>query len=410
MNIVSVIMGGGQGKRLQPLTRDRSKPAVPIGGKYRLVDIPISNCINSGIRKIYILTQFNSVSLHQHIQSAYRFDQFNSGFVRILAAQQTPSSETWFQGTADAVRQGFRYLMDEEPDLIVILSGDQLYRMDFAQVVHQHLEKGADVTICTKPVERAEAGALGIMQVDQNKRITKFTEKPGTGPNLDELRAPLYKEERYLASMGIYIFNTKVLAKLLDNKFSDFGKNIIPASIKDHNVFSYIFEGYWKDIGTLRSFWEANLALTDREPEFNFYDAHAPVYTRMRYLPPSKIICCDLNRSFLCEGCVISCHRILHSIIGVRAIVGEGSVIEHTVMMGADYYDKEPLPKGVVPIGVGRDCFIRNAIIDKNARIGDGAYITPDGKPDNTTTDLYTIQDGVIVIPKNAVIPAGMRI
>ncbi len=409
MNVVSVIMGGGQGKRLQPLTRDRSKPAVPIGGKYRLVDIPISNCINSGIRKIYLLTQFNSVSLHQHIQSTYRFDQFNSGFVRILAAQQTPSSDLWFQGTADAVRQGFRYLMDEEPDLIVILSGDQLYRMNFADVIHQHIEKGADVTICTKPVVRKEAGALGIMQVDQDKRITNFIEKPGTGSELDPLRAPMYKEERYLASMGIYIFNTKVLAKLLDNDYSDFGKNIIPASISSYKVFSFIFEGYWKDIGTVPAFWEANLELTDRVPEFNFYDPRAPVYTHMRYLPPSKINCCDLNRSLLCEGCIISGHRILHSIIGVRAVVGDGSVIEHTVMMGADFFDKGDRPPSVPHLGVGRDCFIRNAIIDKNARIGDGAYITPEGK-DNITTDLYTIQDGVIVIPKNTIIPAGTRI
>ncbi|HBA83254.1 MAG TPA: glucose-1-phosphate adenylyltransferase [Verrucomicrobia bacterium] len=410
MNVVSVIMGGGQGKRLQPLTRDRAKPAVPIGGKYRLVDIPISNCINSGIRRIYLLTQFNSVSLHQHVQSTYRFDQFNSGFVRILAAQQTPGSELWYQGTADAVRQNYRYLMDEEPDLVVVLSGDQLYRMNFADVVHQHIEKGADVTICTKPVERSEAGALGIMQVDANKRITKFVEKPGTGPALDEYRASLYKDERFMASMGIYVFNKKVLEKLLDNEFSDFGKDIIPASISQTKVFSYGFEGYWKDIGTVRAFWEANLALTDRVPEFNFYDTKAPIYTRMRYLPPSKINCCDLNRCLLCEGCIISGHRILHSIVGVRAIVGDGSVIEHTVLMGSDFMEKSAPPPGIPHLGVGRDCFIKNAIIDKNARIGDGAYITPDGKPEGTTTELFSVQEGVIVIPKNTVIPAGMRI
>ena len=410
MNIVSVIMGGGQGKRLQPLTRDRSKPAVPIGGKYRLVDIPISNCINSGLRKIYLLTQFNSVSLHQHVQATYRFDQFNSGYVRILAAQQTPSSELWFQGTADAVRQSFRYFMDEEPDLILILSGDQLYRMNFADVLHQHIEKGADVTICTKPVERREAGPLGIMQVDAQKRITRFVEKPGNTPALDELRAPLYQQERYLASMGIYLFNRKVLANLLDNDFSDFGKNIIPASIDQFKVFSYSFEGYWRDIGTIGAFWEANLALTDRVPEFNFYDPRAPVYARMRYLPPSKINCCDLNRCLLSEGCIISGHRILHSIVGVRAVVGDGSVIEHSVLMGADYYDKGDNPPGVPPVGIGRDCFIKNAIIDKNARIGDGAYITPENKADGTATDLYTVQDGVIVIPKNTIIPPGTRL
>ena len=410
MNVVSVIMGGGQGQRLQPLTRDRAKPAVPIAGKYRLVDIPISNCINSGIRKIFLLTQFNSVSLHRHVQSTYRFDQFSQGYVQILAAMQTTVSESWFQGTADAVRQNFRYFMDEDPELIVVLSGDQLYRMNIADVIQQHVSTGADVTITTKPVERHEAGNLGIMQVDDNKRITQFVEKPGNTPTLDGLRAPMYKQERYLASMGIYIFNTKVLRELLNNDHRDFGKHIIPASIDQYKVYSYIFEGYWKDIGTIRSFWEANLALTDVVPEFNFYDAKAPIHTHMRYLPPSKINCCDLNRCLLSEGCIISGHRILHSIIGIRAIVGEGSVMEHSVIMGADFYERENPVKGVPRIGVGRDCYIKNAIIDKNARIGDGAYITPDGKPDDTETPLYTVKDGIIVIPKNAVIPAGMRI
>ena len=410
MNVVSVIMGGGQGQRLLPLTRDRAKPAVPIAGKYRLVDIPISNCINSGIRKIFLLTQFNSVSLHRHVQSTYRFDQFSQGYVQILAAMQTTVSEAWFHGTADAVRQNFRYFMDEDPELIVVLSGDQLYRMNIADVIQQHVATGADVTITTKPVERHEAGALGIMHVDENKKITQFVEKPGNTPTLDGLRAPMYKQERYLASMGIYIFNTKVLRELLNNDQRDFGKHIIPASISQYKVFSYIFEGYWKDIGTVRSFWEANLALTDVIPEFNFYDAKAPIHTHMRYLPPSKINCCDLNRCLLSEGCIISGHRILHSIIGIRAIVGEGSVMEHSVLMGADFYERENPPKGVPRIGVGRDCYIKNAIIDKNARIGDGAYITPDGKPDNTETPLYTVKDGIIVIPKNTTIPAGMRI
>jgi len=410
MNEVSVIMGGGQGQRLQPLTRDRSKPAVPIAGKYRLVDIPISNCINSGIRRIFLLTQFNSVSLHRHVQSTYRFDQFSQGYVQILAAQQTPGSEDWYQGTADAVRQNFRYFMDEFPDVIVVLSGDQLYRMNFADVIKEHVESGADVTISTKPVDRREAPGLGIMQVDDKKWITRFVEKPQTPDVIDTLRAPLYREERYLASMGIYVFNTEVLRQLLDNKERDFGKHIIPATIGKYKVHSYIFEGYWKDIGTIRSFWEANVALTDIVPEFNFYDAKAPIHTRMRYLPPSKINCCDLNRCLLCEGCIISGHRILHSIVGIRAIVGEGSVIEHSVIMGADFYEKDNPPKGTPKIGVGRDCYIKNAIIDKNARIGDGAYITPDGKADETVTPLYTVKDGIIVVPKNAVIPAGMRI
>ncbi|HQF21212.1 MAG TPA: glucose-1-phosphate adenylyltransferase [Kiritimatiellia bacterium] len=409
MNVVAVILGGGEGKRLQPLTRDRCKPAVPLAGKYRLVDIPVSNCINSGFRRIYVLTQFNSVSLHQHVQGTYVFDQFHSGFVRILAAQQTPSSESWFQGTADAVRQGIRYIMDREPDYILILSGDQLYQMDFRPVMEAHIRNKAEVTICTKPVPRAEAGALGIMQADEKDRIVRFVEKPGDTPLLDELREPGNGPERYLASMGIYVFNTRVLLELLANEEKDFGKNIIPAAIKDRAVYRYLFEGYWRDIGTIRAFWEANMELAEMVPQFNLYDVSAPVYTHMRYLPPSKINACDLNRALLSEGCIITGHRILRSIIGVRAKVGTGSVLEHTVLMGADWYDPEPLPPGQIPMGVGRDCFIRNAIIDKNACIGDGCYITPDGK-DNVVTDQYTVQDGVIVIPKKAVIPAGTHI
>jgi glucose-1-phosphate adenylyltransferase len=409
MSIVSVILGGGQGSRLMPLTNERSKPAVPIASKYRLVDIPISNCINSGIRQIYVLTQFNSESLHRHIQRTYRFDTFSHGYVRILAAQQTPSSERWFQGTADAVRQSSRYFREEEPDHVVVLSGDQLYRMNFEEVVRHHVQSGADVTICTKPVERQEAGALGILQVDASLRIVRFVEKPGQTSVLDELRAPHIKEERYLASMGIYVFKSKVLAELLDNEKSDFGKHIIPGSINSHKVCSYVYDGYWRDIGTIRSFWETNLALTDPKPEFSFYDPRAPIYTDMRHLPPSKINCCDLNRCLLGEGSVLSGHRILHSVVGIRAVVGRGSVIEHSYIMGADYYERET-PEGLPAIGIGRDCFIKNAIVDKNARIGDGAYLSPEGKPENVTHELYVIRDGIMVIPKNAVIPAGARL
>lgn len=411
MNIVAVVLGGGEGSRLHPLTRDRAKPAVPIAGKYRLVDVPISNCLNGGIRKIYLLTQFNSVSLHQHVASSYHFDAFGQrGFVRILAAQQTPDSHAWYNGTADAVRQTFRYLMDEQPDVIVILSGDQLYRMDFADVIEQHLNKKAALTIATKPVPREEAGSLGILQSDPDLRIVNFVEKPGGGPALDPLRAPL-PEERYLASMGIYCFQADILRKLLmDNDEKDFGRDIIPRAIKDYDVYSYVFDDYWKDIGTIGSFWEANLALTDELPEFSFYDRKAPIYTRMRYLPPSKINCCDLTRCLLSEGSIISGHRILHSIIGIRSVIGSGSVIEHSIVMGADYYDHAQPEAGVPPLGVGRDCYIRNAIIDKNARIGDGAYISPDGKADETVTDLYSVRNGVIVIPKNTIIPPGSRL
>ena len=408
--VACVILGGGEGKRLQPLTRDRCKPAVPLAGKYRLVDIPVSNCINSGLRRIEVLTQFNSVSLHQHVQNTYVFDRFHSGHVRILAAQQTPGSAAWFQGTADAVRQCMRYVRDRNPDMVLILSGDQLYRMDFREVIAEHVANKAEVTICTKPVPREQAGALGIMHTDPKGRIIRFVEKPGDTPLLDELRAPGEGEPRFLASMGIYLFDTKVLLALLENDKKDFGKDIIPAAIQNHAVYSYQFGGYWRDIGTIRAFWEANMELTEPLPRFNLYSAEAPVYTHMRYLPPSKINCCDINRALLSEGCIISGHRILHSIIGIRARVGEGTVIEHTVMMGSDYYNEERDAPSGIPLGVGRECFIRNAILDKNARIGDGCYISPEGKKNGETTDLYTVQDGIIVIPKNTVIPPGTRI
>lgn len=415
MNTVGLILGGGAGTRLQPLTKDRAKPAVPIAGKYRLVDIPISNCINSGIRSIYLLTQFNSVSLHRHIQSTYLFDQFSNGAVRVLAAEQTPESGGWFQGTADAVRQSMKYFLHNEPDIVVILSGDQLYRMDFSEVIAEHMSREADVTICTKPVPRDEAGALGIMHVDDKNQIVQFAEKPGDGPELDDLRAPMYEDERFLASMGIYVFNASVLKELLmANDESDFGKHIIPAAIQTKNVYSHIFEGYWKDIGTIGMFHDANLALTDLIPEFTFYAARAPVYTHMRYLPPSKINCCDLNRCLLSDGCIVSGHRILHSVVGTRAVIGEGTVIEHSVIMGADYYEQDKYPdkraSGVPPLGIGKDCFIKNAIIDKNVHIGDSVYISPDGKADGEETDMYLVRDGVIVIPKNAVIPSGTRL
>lgn len=409
MKVVGLILGGGAGSRLQPLTKERAKPAVPIAGKYRLVDIPISNCINSGIRRIFLLTQFNSVSLHQHIATTFRFDQFSGGHVRILAAEQTPESDGWFQGTADAVRRSIRYFMDDRPDIVVILSGDQLYRMDLREVIESHISNGADLTISTKPVGRAEAGALGIMQVDETGRIVRFAEKPGNTPQLDEMRIPNYDEERYLASMGIYVFNQAVLQELLCNTNDpDFGRDIIPRAIESHKVYSYIFHGYWEDIGTIRSFWEANLALADTLPRFSFYEMSAPIYTNMRYLPPSKINQCDLSRSLLSDGCIISGKRIVHSVIGLRAQVGEGTEIEDSIIMGGDYFEHGEVehPSGI-PMAIGRNCIIKKAIVDKNVRIGDGVVITPEGKPRDIQTDLYWICDGIIVIPKNTVIPSG---
>ncbi len=408
MKVVGLILGGGAGSRLQPLTAERAKPAVPIAGKYRLVDIPISNCINSGIRNIFLLTQFNSVSLHQHIGHTYRFDQFSGGHVRILAAEQTPDSAGWFQGTADAVRRSMRYFNDDQPDIVVILSGDQLYRMDLDEMLQEHLAKGADLTVSTKPVPREEAQALGIMQTGKDGRIVQFAEKPGDTVMLDNLKSPR-DDDTYLASMGIYIFNMDVLKEVLCNcEEIDFGKHIIPGAIDKYKVYSYIFEDYWEDIGTIRSFWAANLALTEALPQFSFYDMSKVIYTRMRYLPPSKINQCALSRCLLSDGCIISGERVDHCVVGLRALVGDGSIVEDSILMGADYYEHGQVddPSGI-PIGIGKNCRVKNAIVDKNCRIGDNVVISPEGKPENEQTDLYWIREGIMVIPKNTVIPPG---
>ncbi len=405
MNVIGVILGGGAGTRLQPLTTERSKPAVPIAGKYRLVDIPISNCINNEIKRIYVLTQFNSESLHRHIQTTYRFDSFSRSFVRILAAQQTPDGEKWYTGTADAVRKTLVHYAEERPDYVVILSGDQLYAMDFNTMLEDHVSRGAEVTIATKPTDRGDAGSLGILQVDANSRIINFVEKPGDTPELTQLRAPMYEDERYLASMGIYIFNTETLKRLLDSDDQDFGKEVIPKAIHDTKVYSHIYEGYWRDIGTIRNFWESSLQLTDDMPEFNLYDLHHRIYTRMRFLPPSKVLGCVVNHCLLTEGCILSGREVTRSIVGIRGVIGQGTVMRNTVMMGADFYENENTDvKSDVCLGIGRDCYIEDAIIDKNARIGDRVVISPKEKKDGVYEN-YTVSDGVIVVPKGAVIP-----
>ena len=405
MKIVGLILGGGAGTRLQPLTRERSKPAVPVAGKFRLVDIPISNCINSGIRNIFVLTQYNSVSLHQHIAATYRFDQFGGGFVRILAAEQTPESDGWFQGTADAVRKSIRYFEDDSPDLVVILSGDQLYRMDLNDVISKHLKNNADLTVCTKPVYKNDATSLGIMRIDKNEQVKSFIEKPKEN-ELDDFKTIIEGNEKYLASMGIYVFKTSVLNDLLyRNSETDFGKHIIPEAINQKKVFSYIFDDYWEDIGTIKSFWSANLELTDPLPKFSFYDVERLIFTRMRYLPPSKINSCELYNSLISDGCILSGKLIRRSVIGLRAIVGEGSVIEESILMGADYYDnKYKHINSKIPLGIGKNCKIKKAIIDKNVRIGDNVVITPEDKPLNLDSEKYCIKDGIIVIPKNTII------
>ncbi|MCX5789035.1 MAG: glucose-1-phosphate adenylyltransferase [Elusimicrobia bacterium] len=418
---VAVIMGGGAGKRLYPLTKMRSKPAVPFGGKYRLVDIPISNCLNSGIRHIYVLTQFNSASLHKHIKLTYRFDNFSKGYVEILAAQQTPSSEQWYQGTADAVRQNLRYITEEGFPYVLILSGDQLYRIDFEAMLRQHVETGADITIAAMPVGPEETGRLGILQVDAEKRIVRFFEKPQSAAELDGLEVPEAalatlglgaKAPAYLASMGIYIFNRERLMESLHNDFPDFGHDILPRVIKDCRVLAYPYKGYWEDIGTIKSFFDANLALTDVLPRFNFFDTRSPIYTHARALPASKLNGGRFQRTLISDGCIVDDSRLERCVVGVRSIIAPGCDIRDTVMLGADAYESagsiaRHAAEGLPPIGIGPGCRIRRAIIDKNARIGAGAVITPDNKPAAFDSENYCIRDGIVVIPKDAVIPAG---
>ncbi|HET7511293.1 MAG TPA: glucose-1-phosphate adenylyltransferase, partial [Chthoniobacterales bacterium] len=417
---LSIIMGGGAGTRLYPLTKERAKPAVPLGGKYRLVDIPISNCLNSGLRSIYILTQFNTMSLHRHIQASYKFDNFSRSFVDILAAQQTPQSTQWYQGTADAVRQNLRYFLEQPYDYFLILSGDQLYRMDFRVLLHEHIRSGAEITLAVTPVGRAQASDFGIMRSGADHRITRFEEKPKDPLLLDELKldpdtlAVLGRgaeEEVFQASMGIYVFNRQVLVDCLEGDLADFGKHVIPKAIGDRHVNAYIFEGYWEDIGTIRAFYEANLDLTNLVPKYSFFEATAPIYTHPRFLPGSKINGATLRQAIVSDGCIISDAHIERSVIGVRSIIRSGATIRNSVIMGGDYFEgTEPQLPGVPPIGVGNNCVIDRAIVDKNARIGDGVVITPEGKAPDLDAENYFIRDGIVVIPKDAVIPAGFWI
>jgi glucose-1-phosphate adenylyltransferase len=413
-------MGGGAGTRLFPLTKDRSKPAVPLGGKYRIVDISISNCLNSELRSIYVLTQFNSMSLHRHIQASYKFDNFTRSFVDILAAQQTPEGSEWYQGTADAVRQNMRYFLEHPFDYYIILSGDQLYRMDFRALLHQHIRSGADITLAIKPVPREHVAGFGIMLSDEDRRITRFVEKPTDPAVLDELKmgpellasaGSPPDAELYQASMGIYVFNRNVLVECLDNDLVDFGKHIIPQAIQERHVSGYVFNGYWEDIGTIRAFYEANLDLTELLPQYSFFEASAPIYTHPRFLPGSKINGATLRQAIIADGCIISDAHLERSVIGVRSIIQSGATIRNSIVMGADFYETGPgSQRGIPPIGIGRNCVIDRAIIDKNARIADGVVITPEGKPADLDAGNYFIRDGIVVVPKNAVIPAGFWI
>jgi glucose-1-phosphate adenylyltransferase len=423
--VLSVIMGGGAGTRLYPLTRERSKPAVPLAGKYRLVDIPISNCLNSGLRRVYVLTQFNSASLHRHIAQSYLLDHFGGGFVQILAAEQTPTTQSWYQGTADAVRKNLQHLLSHDFDHVLILSGDQLYRMDFRLLVEQHVDTGADLTVATLATGREAAPALGIMQLGEGNRVARFVEKPQQAALLDSLRLDpaamaglglaAGTGERFLASMGIYMFRREVLLELLDNTLTDFGKHIIPAAIHSHRVHAFVFDGYWEDIGTIRSFFEANLDATRELPQFDFFNMAAPIFTHPRFLPASKINGAQIDHAVISDGCIINPSRIAHSLIGIRSIVGAGSALHRVVSFGSDYYEsdasiRDAAARGWPRIGIGGNTQISNAIIDKNARIGSDVVISPEGKPENFDHDLYCIRDGIVVIPKNGVIPDGTRI
>ncbi len=420
--VVAVILGGGAGTRLSPLTSSRSKPAVPIAGKYRLVDIPISNCINSNINRMFVLTQFNSASLNKHIKNTYHFSAFSTGFVDILAAEQTPDNPGWFQGTADAVRQSLRHIGNLEFDYVLILSGDQLYQMDFAEMLAEHKSKNADLTIATIPVDAADAPEFGIMKTNEENLITSFIEKPKPDVLADWVSDTGEQMQRvgknFLASMGIYIFNRKVLFDFLQNvhpEATDFGKEIIPDSIANYTVTSYQYEGYWTDIGNIASFFEANLALTEEIPPFNLFDNTKTVYTRPRMLPPAKISGTTLERTVIAEGCIIHASRIENSVVGIRARIGHGTTINSAYIMGNDYYETidemaENLTKGIPKIGIGERCYIKDAIIDKNCRIGNDVRINGGKHLQSSDNLLYTVKDGIVVVKKGAVLPDGFVI
>jgi glucose-1-phosphate adenylyltransferase len=417
LDVLTLVLGGGRGQRLYPLTKFRSKPAVPLGGKYRIIDIPVSNCLNSEINRIFILTQFNSASLNKHMVQTYKFDMFDGGFVDILAAEQTPDNINWFQGTADAVRQNIKHFADYDATYVLVLSGDQLYQMDFREVLRFHQEKNADVTVACTPVTAAETSSLGIMKVDDNARVVAFHEKPGS-ERLPALLCPLpnrsalHSGRDYLANMGIYLFRKEFLIDLLtQSKGLDFGKDLIPEAVGACRVFAYIFEGYWTDIGTIRSFYEANLALTEPQPQFSFYDRRRPIYTHPRNLPSSKLNHCSLCQTMVADGCILNGADITRSIVGVRSRIGNGTKIKDSVLMGADIFEtddgrKENAAMGIPNLAIGSDCTILNAIIDKNVRIGDRVSIINTQNLQEKDDECYNIREGIIVIPKGALIPS----
>lgn len=423
--IISVVLGGGKGTRLYPLTKDRSKPAVPFGGKFRIVDIPISNSINSDIKKIFILTQFNSHSLHKHLTHTYQFDSYTEGFVQILAAEQTFNSDSWFMGTADAVRQQFAHIMDENPEYVLILSGDQLYRLNFQKMIDDHIKSKAEISIAATPVSKEATPAFGILQMNEKGALTNFLEKPPLGNDISDYiipseRHPDKKKEsqglNYLASMGIYLFNADILKKCLKCDSTDFGKEIIPDAIREHKVQGYIFSGFWEDIGTIKSFYDTNIELASLTPPFNFYDTAMPIYTHRRDLPASKFNYCHIEQSLTADGCIVTASSVKNSLIGIRSIIESGTELEGVVCMGADFYETpearaKNLELGRPHVGIAKNCKIKTTIIDKNARIGENCSIgVEDKKREEGDFNNYYIKDGIIIIPKNAVIPPGTTI
>ena len=416
--VLGVILGGGQGSRLSPLTQTRSKPAVPIGGKYRLVDIPISNCINSGIHRMFVLTQFNSASLNKHIKNTYHFSHFSKAFVDILAAEQTPENPTWFQGTADAVRQCMHHIVNHEFDYILILSGDQLYQMDFRAMLKAHIDKNADISIATIPVHASDATEFGILKTDEESFISSFIEKPKAellpdwvSETSDEMKG---QGRNYLASMGIYIFNRELLIKLLKEnpEEKDFGKEIIPRSLISNHVLSYQYEGYWTDIGNISSFFEANLGLTDELPQFNMFDNAHTIFTRARMLPPSKISGTTLERTIIAEGCIVQASRVERAVLGIRCRIGKGTTIVNSYVMGSDHYQtmseiEEDTNSGRPLLGIGDRCYINNAIVDKNCSIGNDVGINGGSHLKEGDYGLYVVKDGIVVVKKGVTIPNG---
>src|SRR5215467_13463464 len=420
-HVLSIILAGGAGKRLFPLTQDRSKPAVPLGGKYRLIDVPISNCLNSGLKRIFVLTQFNSASLNRHIVNTYRFDPFAEGFIEVLAAEQTMTNPNWFQGTADAVRQHLHRFTGRENDYQLILSGDQLYRMDYSRLLETHWKRGADVTLCVIPKSEAQASSFGLLKLGSDGRVEQFREKP-RGNALREMQTDtaalgLSPEEAskrpYLASMGIYLFKRRVLVDLLaDPSMIDFGYQVIPKAIGQYDVYGHLFDGYWEDLGTVEAFYRANIDLTSSAPHFDFHDMIAPIFTRPRFLPPSRVERCEIREAILAEGSILKGARITNSIAGIRSIVGENVVLERTLMMGADYYEDEEdedynRQMGIPNIGLGPGSIIKNAIIDKNAHIGTNVRLVNESRTMNADGVGYYIRDGIIIVPKNGVVPNG---